>query len=87
MLQCSALGSANSALTASASWRLHLALCLPPCAAGFAVAAFAGYGFIRGDVMQVAQDIENQIIPVTVTLQSRIGRLEKRIEELEAAKK
>lgn len=55
------------------------------CAAGFAVAALGGYAFIRGDVMQVAQDIEDQIIPVTVTLQSRIGRLEKRMEELEAA--
>ena len=59
-------------------------LCSP---AGFTIAAIGGYGFLRGDVLQVTQDIEQQLLPVIATHNQRIAALEKKIADMEGAKK
>jgi hypothetical protein len=52
---------------------------------GFALASGMGLIWLRADLLSVLQDVESQLLPVQSTLQSKIGRLERRVDDLEAA--
>lgn len=52
---------------------------------GFALATVGYFVMLRGDVLQVTQNIEETFIPAAAVLKSDIARLERRVEELEKA--
>lgn len=50
---------------------------------GFALATVGYFVMLRGDVLEVTQNIEQTFVPAAVTLQAKIGRLEARVDALE----
>lgn len=53
---------------------------------GFAFATLGYFVLLRGDVLEVTQNIEQSFVPAATVLQSQIGRLELRVAELEKRK-
>jgi hypothetical protein len=50
---------------------------------GFTLATLGYFVLLRGDVLEVTQNIEQTFVPAAVTLQAKIGRLEARVDALE----